>query len=55
MEEWGYDRDLKVIVAPELLTSTYKQLHGRKLRVPRTTSQAPNKKALLLHLAESRL
>ncbi len=40
---------LKVIVAPQLRTSTYKQLHDRKLRVPRTTSQAPNKEALIMH------
>jgi putative restriction endonuclease len=45
----------KVIVAPQLLASTYKQLHDRKLRVPKTRSQAPSKEALMRHHAASGL
>jgi putative restriction endonuclease len=46
---------LKVIVSPQLLDSTYKRLHHRKIRVPRKLSQAPSKEALMMHRAESRL
>jgi putative restriction endonuclease len=46
---------LKVIISPQLLASTYKQLHDRKIRVPRELSQAPSKEALMMHRAESRL
>lgn len=46
---------LTVIVAPQLLSSPYKVLHGRKLRVPATKSQAPSKEAVLLHRTASGL